>query len=92
MFAEADAEDRILAYVRYAGQGALLIAHNFDPCAVRNARYRCDYLPRSVEHSERVFDSYEALGVEAALAAAQFWEGEFALTLMPLQTQVWRLY
>jgi glycosidase len=80
-------DDRVLAYVRYAEGGALLIAHNLDPRAVRRVHYRFDYLPQTPALREKCFDTYAAFALETETA-----EGEFALCLMPLQTQVWRLY
>ncbi len=87
-FAGGDPDDRILAYVRYTEQGALLVVHNFDPRTVRKACYRFDYLPQPPTARQKCFDTYEALAMEAISAT----EEVSAVSLMPLQTQVWRLY
>ena len=87
-FAGGDPDDRILAYVRYTEQGALLVAHNFDPRTVRRASFRFDYLPQPPTSRQKCFDTYEALAIEAIPASDEISE----VSLMPLQTQVWRLY
>ena len=87
-FAGGDPDDRILAYVRYTERGALLVAHNFDPRTVRRASYHFDYLPQSPTSRQKCFDTYEALAIEAIPASEEISE----VSLMPLQTQVWRLY
>ena len=87
-FAGGDPGDRILAYVRYTEQGALLVAHNFDPRTVRQASYHFDYLPQPPTSRQKCFDAYEALAIEAIPASNEVSE----VSLMPLQTQVWRLY
>ena len=87
---EADGGDpdaRVLAYVRYAEGGALLIVHNLDPRAVRRVDYRFDYLPQTPALRDKCFDTYAAFAIETATA-----DSEFELCLMPLQSQVWRLY
>ena len=87
-FAGGDPDDRILAYVRYTERSALLVAHNFDPRTVRRASYRFDYLPQPPTSRQKCFDTYEALAIEAIPAR----EEGATVCLMPLQTQVWRLY
>ena len=87
-FAGGDPDDRILAYVRYTEQGALLVAHNFDPHTVRRASYHFDYLPQPPTSRQKCFDTYEALAIEAIPDSDEVAE----ISLMPLQTQVWRLY
>ena len=86
-FAGGDPDDRILAYVRYTEQGALLVVHNFDPRTVRRASFRFDYLPQPPTSRQKCFDTYEALAIEAIPASDEVSE----VILMPLQTQVWRL-
>ena len=83
-----DPDDRILAYVRYTERDALLVAHNFDPRTVRQASYRFDYLPQPPISRQKCFDTYEALAIETTPANNEVSE----ISLMPLQTQVWRLY
>ena len=80
-----DPDDRVLVYVRYTTAGALLFLHNFDPVAVRRAHPDLAYLPQPPAHRTRVFDTYAALELKADSATA-------AGALLPLQTQVWRLY
>ena len=87
-FAGSDPDDRILAYVRYTERGALLVAHNFDSLTVRQASYHFDYLPQPPTSRQKCFDTYEALAIEAITASDEISE----ISLMPLQTQVWRLY
>ena len=87
-FAGGDPDDRVLAYVRYTEQGALLMAHNFDPRTVRQASYHFDYLPQPPTSRQKCFDAYEALAIEAIPTSDELSE----ISLMPLQTQVWRLY
>lgn len=87
-FAGGDPDDRILAYVRYTERNALLVAHNFDPRTVRKAFYRFEYLPQPPTSRQKCFDTYEALAIEAIPASDEISE----IRLMPLQTQVWRLY
>ena len=87
-FAGGDPDDRILAYVRYTERSALLVAHNFDPHTVRRASYHFDYLPQPPSSRQKCFDTYEALAIEAEPLDD---EGA-TVCLMPLQTQVWRLY
>ena len=87
-FAGGDPDDRILAYVRYTEQGALLVAHNFDPRTVRRASFRFDYLSQPPTSRQKYFDTYETLAIEAIPASDEVSE----VSLMPLQTQVWRLY
>ena len=87
-FAGGDPDDRILTYVRYTERSALLVAHNFDPRTVRRASYRFDYLPQPPTSRQKCFDTYEALAIEAISASEEISE----VSLMPLQTQVWRLY
>lgn len=84
-----DSDDRVLAYVRYTDRGALLVAHNFDSSAVRKTHYRFDYLPAPMVSPEKCFDTYDAFAIEAGAALCK---GPCELCLMPLQTQVWRLY
>ena len=73
-----DPDDRVLAYVRYAEGGALLIVHNLDPRAVRRVDYRFDYLPQTPALRDKCFDTYAAFAIETATA-----DGEFELCLMP---------
>ena len=80
-----DPDDRVLVYVRYTTAGALLFLHNFDPVAVRRAHPDLAYLPQPPAHRTKVFDTYAALELKADSATA-------AGALLPLQTQVWRLY
>ena len=80
-----DPDDRVLVYVRYTATGALLFLHNFDPVAVRSAHPDFAYLPQSPAHNINVFDTYTAL--ELAADSTVDADG-----LLPLQTQVWRLY
>lgn len=87
-YRSGDPSDRILGYVRYTEQGALLVAHNFDPRTVRRASYRFDYLPHQPSPRQKCFDTYEALAIEATPISD---EGA-TICLLPLQTQVWRLY
>ena len=87
-FAGGDPDDHILAYVRYTERSALLVVHNFDPRTVRQASYHFDYLPQSPAARQKCFDTYEALAIEAIPASEEISE----VSLMPLQTQVWRLY
>lgn len=87
-FAGGDPDDRILAYVRYTERNALLVAHNFDPRTVRRAFYRFDYLSQPPTARQKCFDTYEALAIAAIPASDEV----SAVSLMPLQTQVWRLY
>jgi len=86
--AGGDPDDRILAYMRYTEWSALFVIHNFDPCTVRQASYRFDYLPQPPTERQKCFDTYEALAIEAIPASDEV----SAVSLMPLQTQVWRLY
>jgi len=83
--AGADPDDRVLVYVRYSTAGALLFLHNFDPVAVRRAHPDLAYLPQPPAHRTKVFDTYAALELEADSATVTG-------ALLPLQTQVWRLY
>ena len=87
-FAGGDPDDHILAYVRYTERSALLVVHNFDPRTVRQASYHFDYLPQPLAARQKCFDTYEALAIEAIPASEEISE----VSLMPLQTQVWRLY
>jgi len=87
-FAGGDPDDRILAYVRYTERSALLVAHNFDPHTVRQASYHFDYLPQPPTSRQKCFDTYEALAIEAIPTSDELSE----ISLMPLQTQVWRLH
>ena len=87
-FAGGDPDDRILAYVRYTERSALLVVHNFDPRTVRQASYHFDYLPKLPTSRQKCFDTYEALAIEAIPTREEISE----VSLMPLQTQVWRLY
>ena len=87
-FAGGDPDDRILAYVRYTERSALLVMHNFDPHTVRRASFRFDYLPQPPTSRQKYFDTYGALAIEAIPAS----DGISEVSLMPLQTQVWRLY
>ncbi|MYC73601.1 MAG: hypothetical protein F4X17_23110 [Gemmatimonadetes bacterium] len=87
-FAGGDPDDRILAYVRYTERSALLVSHNFDPHTARRAFYHFDYLPQPPTSRQKCFDTYEALAIEAIPASDEISE----VSLMPLQTQVWRLY
>jgi hypothetical protein len=83
--AGGDPDDRVLVYVRYTTAGALLFLHNFDPVAVRRTHPDLAYLPQPPAHRTNVFDTYAALELEADSAKATG-------ALLPLQTQVWRLY
>ncbi len=80
-----DCGDRILAYVRYSADGAVLVAHNLDPRTTHRAHYDFDYLPWSPMRREKYFDSYEAFAIETTRVVG---DGAFELCLMPLQTQV----
>ena len=64
------------------------MTHNFDPSTVRRASYLFDYLPQPPTSRQKCFDTYEALAIEAIPASEEISE----VSLMPLQTQVWRLY
>jgi hypothetical protein len=86
--AGGDFDDRILAYVRYSADGAVLVAHNLDPCTTHRAHYDFDYLPGAPMPRENCFDSYEAFAIETTAVVG---DGAFELCLMPLQTLVWRL-
>lgn len=84
-----DVDDRILAYVRYTAQGALLVAHNLDPARAHSARLRFAYLKCS-EHLSLLFDNYQALQIQSNPAPARS-NGEWHIELSPLQTRLWRL-
>lgn len=55
--AGGDFDDRILAYVRYSADGAVLVAHNLDTCKTHRAHYDFDYLPGAPMPRKNCFDS-----------------------------------
>ena len=93
-FHGGDADDRILGYVRYTGETALLLLHNFDPAKTRQVTYTFDCLPWRVEGVETLFDTYEALQVqplETPLFREEEQQSGFTFYLSPLQSRMLRL-
>lgn len=59
----ADAEDRVLAYTRYTGAGALLAVHNLDIRRSRWITVPLAWLPWTVGEVHIAYDSYQQLGL-----------------------------
>ena len=93
-FDGGDPQDRVLGYVRYTGETALLLLHNFDPAQTRQVTYTFDCLPWRVEKVETLFDTYEALQVqplEMPLFREEEHQGNCTFHLSPLQSRMLRL-
>ena len=85
-----DVDDRVLAYVRYASEGALLVAHNLDPARVHSVRLRFDYLDRTLD-PKLFLDTYQLVQTEVN-ARLECIDDAWYLTLRPLQSHLWRLF
>tara|TARA_Y100001933_G_scaffold69575_1_gene70623 strand:+ start:897 stop:2816 length:1920 start_codon:yes stop_codon:yes gene_type:complete len=85
-----DVDDSLLLYVRYDGQGALLVAHNLDPVRSHSMHLRLDYLDADLFPTLQL-DTYEWLSVESRPSfkrVEEFWRIE----LHPLESGLWRLF
>jgi glycosidase len=89
-FAGGDPEDRVLAYTRYTGQGAMLVLHNLDYRRPRTLSYTFEYLPFAVETPQILFDTYAAFQLPAPAPPAKDTQG-FTFDIQPLQSTVLRL-
>ena len=87
-FAGGDPDDRILAYVRYTERRCAFSGPQLRSAHRAASSFRFDYLPQPPTSRQKCFDTYEALAIEAIPASEEISE----ISLMPLQTQVWRLY
>lgn len=85
-----DVDDGLLAYVRYDGQGAILIAHNLDPERAHSMHLRLDYLvAESVPVAQ--LDTYQRFLMESG-ASFEKTEETWRIELYPLQSGLWRLF
>jgi hypothetical protein len=89
-FAGGDPEDRVLAYTRHTGQGALLALHNLDSSRPRAVAYTFDHLSFAAQKAQPLFDTYAAFQLPSPPLPAREPQG-FAFQLQPLQSLVLRL-
>jgi hypothetical protein len=93
-FAGGDPDDRVLGYVRFTDEEAVLMLHNLDPVQERAVRYDFAYLPRPVSEALVLFDTYGAFGILPADGGRTQEEregGGFVLRVKPLQSRVLQL-
>ena len=93
-FKGGDADDRVLGYVRYTGEGAVLVLHNLDVLQRRRVEYFFEYLPCKVSGVEVLFDTYAVFQISPPEAGEMQGEGTgagFVFHVFPLQTRVLRL-
>lgn len=89
-FAGGDPEDRVLAYTRHTGQGALLVLHNLDSSRPCSTTYAFEYLSFATRETQPLFDTYAVF--QLPTPPLPTWEPQgFTFELQPLQSLVLRL-
>ena len=87
-----DPHDRVLAYTRYDGEGAIMAMHNLDCADAAGFETRFEFLSRAVTSVTTSLDTYTSFQLphDSSTAAAQT-DGSWHFTVLPLQTVVLRL-
>jgi len=86
-----DAEDRVLAYTRFLDTSALLVVHNLDIHRTRWVTISLDWLSWIPGDPVVVFDTYQALGLTAAVVDPDPTRQGLRIGVAPLQTRLFRL-